>query len=135
MDLILQRDMSLPSGIFGSLKTLIGNFVAVTLEHSFEKNDDFVPALSEGVYTCKRGLHQLQGMRAPFETFEITNVPGHTGLLFHIGNYNRDTDGCVLLGEEVVINQDHAMITKSIESFGHFMTLQTGVDTFILRVI
>jgi hypothetical protein len=71
----------------------------------------------------------------PFITFEITGVPGHTGILFHMGNYNQDSDGCVLLGESTVPDPDPTMITSSVLTFNQFMGSQTGVDTFQLTVI
>jgi hypothetical protein len=35
----------------------------------------------------------------------LLNVPGYEGILIHIGNYARDTEGCVLIGENKVKGQ------------------------------
>jgi hypothetical protein len=125
MDLALKRTESSPDGIFGVLSDPTGKQVAVTLEHSFGDR----PAITPGAYLCVRGSHILKGMDLPFETFEITNVPGHTGILFHVGNFNQDSSGCVLLGKSVVKN----MITHSLVAFLNFMELQQG-STFWLTI-
>lgn len=133
MDLILQRHQLKSTGIFGSLASA-DEIVAVTLEHAFQNGDLWLPAIPEGVYTCQRGMHQLEGMKEPFETFEIMNVPGHTGILFHVGNYNRDSSGCVLLGSMIISDSAGDMITGSSKTFQKFMQLQAPVEMFQLTV-
>lgn len=77
-----------------------------------------------------RGMHQLAGMKAPFETFEVMSVPGHQGILLHVGNFNEDSSGCILLGKD----RAGGMITQSTLTFEAFMKLQAGVNTFKLVV-
>jgi hypothetical protein len=118
-------------GIFGVLLDDLGNQIAVTLEHAYVQADSsYQPKLGKGMYQCMRGEHQLAGMSQPFETFEITGVPGHTDILFHRGNYNADSAGCVLLGNAVSEN----MITNSKLAFYSFMVKLNGIDTFTLTV-
>lgn len=126
MNLALTRKQFLDTGIFGELRDEKGGLVAVTLEHSYS----CVPKIPPGTFTCKRGMHRLESMNQDFETFEIMDVPGHSNILFHFGNVNGDSAGCVLLGEEVW----HEMITKSRITFAAFMALQAGVDSFELLV-
>ena len=97
----------------------------VTLEHSFNG----VPVVPLGVFNCVRGVHRLSDGVA-FETFEITGIDGHSGLLFHAGNFNDDSHGCVLLGESRAINY----ITNSRKKFNDFMMRLQGIDQFQIEV-
>lgn len=130
MTLTLTRQDKRPDGIFSELTDEKGNFVAVTLEHSF----DGEPKLYDGAFKCVKGLHQLH-VGNKFETFEITGVQGHSGILFHVGNYNSDSEGCVLLGTDVK-NMDNGtrMITHSMIAFSKFMAMLDKVSEFTLIV-
>ncbi len=136
--MILSRHDYLPTGIFGTLfdNSLGSNFLLMTLEHSYFPASKFVPLtftpkVPPGVYVCKRGIHQLENA-IPFETFEITGVPDHTGILFHCGNKNDDSKGCVLLG---MARQDDLSILQSRLAFQKFMAQLEGVNQFELNII
>lgn len=132
MNLTLNRKAFRDDGIFSELRDTEGNLIAVTLEHSYDKE----PKLPLGTFTCKRGPHRLHGMTEDFETFEITGVEGHTDILFHWGNFQKDSEGCVLLGDQIAKNGADGcqMILHSRATFARFMELQKGVDTFQLVV-
>jgi hypothetical protein len=125
MTLTLTRKDCTPDGVFSELTDEKGRLSLITLEHSFDSK----PKVYDGTFTCVRGVHRLHN-NIPFETFEITGVQGHTGILFHIGNYNKDSDGCVLLG----MDRQDDMITHSAIAFSKFTALLEGVQTFILVV-
>jgi hypothetical protein len=130
MNFILKRLRFTPDGIFGELRTEAGDLFCQTLEHAFLSGDGWTPAVPVGTYTCVRGTHQLAGHAQPFETFEVTHVPGHTGILFHKGNWNADSSGCILLGLEA----EEKMILESERAFDRFMDLQKGLASFNLVV-
>ena len=119
-------------GIFSDLLDESGNVIARCAEHAY----DGKPKVYDGEFTCVRGMHQLHGMDHQFETFEITGVEGHTGTLFHGGNWPQiDSDGCILLGSSEADSPKGKMVTNSIETFAKFMELVKGLDSFTLRVI
>lgn len=126
MNMTLKRREYRDDGIFGSLYDDHGNLFAVTLEHSYSCE----PKIPTGIFKCVRSKHQLHSMTTDFETFEIEGVPNHQGLLFHWGNYNRDSEGCILLGAA----ESGDMIIRSRGTFQAFMKLQTGCDQFELMV-
>lgn len=132
MDLILKRNRFCVDGIFGVLMDEIEDIHAVTLEHAYHIGQGvFAPKLPEGEYVCKRGPHRLASMTENFETFEVMGVPGHTGILFHVGNYNKDSSGCILVGSEVISN----MVICSKVAFANFLKLQSDVNEFKLVVV
>lgn len=128
--MILQRDQFLKTGIFGCLHTDEGLIVADTLEHAYLTDEgEFAPKISSGRYECVRGIHQLVG-GTPFETFEVMDVLGHSGILFHVGNSNDDSSGCILLGTNIVSGR----LVQSVDAFKRFMEILKGEPTFYLEV-
>ena len=129
MELTLYRYPILDdNGIFGYLLTEGGEALCETLEHSF----DGKPALPPGTYVCQRGPHCLKNGH-PFTTFEVTGVPGHTGILFHCGNRNEDSKGCILVGD--TWEQVGGMITGSRVAFNRFLVYTKDLDSFTLHVL
>ena len=143
MNLTLVRFKFAPDGIFSRLLDADGTQIAVTLEHAYPDGmSGYAPKVPLGTYLCERGTHCLKkglGLGQPFETFEVMDVPGHTGILFHAGNFNRDSAGCLLLGEALVDPDGDGpkdeMVTNSRATMAKFLDIQAGVDTFELTVI
>lgn len=138
MDMILKRTSKRQDGILGELQSDdIVSFKCATLEHAYtDEQGGWEPKIPEGFYKCVRGMHQLVKSAHPFETFEITDVPEHTKILFHVGNFNNDSEGCVLLGEKMIIEgKTPLMIANSKVTFEKFMNMQHGVEEFNLTVI
>lgn len=135
MDLLLQRTNWEVYGIFGELRDLAGDVIVFTLEHSYDDSlGGYEAKIPEGEFSCMRGIHQLQEMAIPFETFEVINVPGHTDILFHVGNFNSDSSGCILCGMGIATISDQQALSQSKIAFQKFMNLQADVDNFILTV-
>jgi hypothetical protein len=133
MNVILKRTDFLADGIFGNLYDENNKLLFATLEHAFDSgagDGSFAPKIPSGSYKCVRGQHQLAHMTQPFITFEVTNVPGHTNILFHQGNFNKDSEGCILLGTLRV----NDTIIHSADAFKSFMNLEDNIDQFILTV-
>lgn len=132
-------------GILGILQDEAGNEICKTLEHAFSMGDRnlaeqsmFDAKVAEGTYTCLRHAPN----RLPYETWELQNVPPFQGnpvtaILIHIGNYNRDSDGCILVGRRVVPDPDapsENMITSSKNTFNKLMDLTRDLDSFTLTI-
>jgi hypothetical protein len=130
--MILLRVQFNADGILGRLLDADRVQLAATMEHSY----DGIPKLPAGTYRCLRGVHRLPHRPDhPFETFEVMGVPGHTGILFHVGNFNRDSDGCILLGRTATMTMEGwPMLTQSQTTFDRFMLDLEGVSSFSLQV-
>lgn len=138
MNFTLTRTDFLSTGIFGQLVSDDNSLSFFSLERPYPVNHDsqvgavvWEPKVPAGVYPCLRGQHKLEGMTHSFETFEVTNVPGHTNILFHRGNFSSDSSGCILIG----LGRDQTMITHSRDAFQLFMSIQDGINEFQLTVI
>lgn len=134
MDLYLKRTDYRPDGIFGEITS--PDFTCYTLEHAYANNGHgFQPKVPSGTYTCVRGTHKLEHGPS-FETFEVTGVEGHSGILFHVGNVNGDSDGCILLGLNIITGSEDGMQTihASREAFNKFINVQAGVDSFTIVI-
>lgn len=116
-------------GTFSAV-TVDGQPVCVALEPYGRDNKQNISSINPGQYLCKR----YSSARYP-STFEITNVAGRSKVLFHVGNWSHDTEGCILLGESFSILNGKWAIGMSGKAFSEFMGLMYGVDEFLLTVV
>lgn len=133
----LKRYAANHDGVLGKLFLENGHEFCFTLEHSYDSglgNGSYTPKVPVGAYKCIRSQHRLHSSTASFETFEVKGVPEHKGILFHTGNWNDDSDGCILLGNNITTTPDAHMITNSRATFKKFMELLTGFNEFTLVV-
>jgi len=115
-------------GTFGVL--LFNNTpFAVTLERQWLNNKPSISCIPAGNYICKRVNSPKFG-----DTFEITGVPGRTHILFHKGNVDNDSHGCVLIGEKFGILGADSAILDSKGGFNEFMAILKEVDDFNLTI-
>ena len=125
----LKRVDSNEHGIFSILMDNHNNVFA-TLEHAYAQSDNtYKPKIPNGTFKCIRGQHQLHS-GPPFSTFEITGVVGHSNLLFHKGNTDKDSEGCVLVGSQRIANT----VVASRVAFELFMDCLDGINEFTLTV-
>ena len=116
MDLTLTHVSKTPAGIFGLLVSPDSSLVACTLEHAYDSGDgNWAAKVPPGTYMCTVGDHPKQG-----HVYEVTHVPGHTDILIHAGNFDKDSEGCILVGAA----RTSDMITNSRETLARLMALQ-----------
>lgn len=119
----LTRIASRADGIFYTV-AIDGATIADALTHAYPVGDGFESKTPNGDYVGVRGQHALHN-GVPFETFEITGFAGHQGILFHAGNWNKDSEGCFLLGE---LQQGDAWeVVNSRATFKLFMDMLDGL--------
>jgi len=122
----LHRIADITDGIFGVLKDDKIPF-CLTLEN----NDYYIP---DGTYICKRVNSPKFG-----NTFEITGVNNRTHILFHSGNIEEHSLGCVILGEqfETVKIKNYDLkngVLSSKMAFAEFLRRTEGINEFKLII-
>ena len=121
--------MSVPQlGIF----CIEGSPQFLTLELPWKGNEQNISCIPEGEYICQRVKNRttMGGMKI-LETFEVKDVVGRSGILFHIANSIRDLRGCIGLGQ-VLLDADY--IGDSRIAFEEFMNGLTGLQEFKLSI-
>jgi hypothetical protein len=120
-------------GVFGEMKSEDGKFIFATLEHAYPCDSGWAPKVERGkTYECVRYDSPDHG----YPVFVLKSVPDFQGqpvtyIEIHIGNYNKDSKGCILLG----LKKGTGMIEDSGEAFKQFMELQKDVNSFTLTVV
>jgi hypothetical protein len=99
-----------------------GKVFAVTLE-------DPKLCIKAGEYICNRDFYH----KGNYETFEII-VPDRERILFHKGNTEADTLGCVLIGESYGELMGREAILDSNGGFTEFMHRTYGLSQIKLVV-
>ncbi len=101
----------------------------LTLERPWLENKRSVSCIPEGTYLCYRVNSPKFG-----DTFEVTEVPERSHILFHKGNLADDTHGCILLGEQYEPLGGENAVVVSGKAFKEFKDKLKGKDQFILTI-
>lgn len=72
-------------------------FECFTLELPWLENAQNISCIPAGTYQCEKHQSPNHGY-----CVSIKNVVGRTQVLIHKGNFNRNTKGCVLVGESLI---------------------------------
>jgi hypothetical protein len=88
--------------------------------------DSLIPA---GFYKCV----PYSGTRFK-DVYLVQNVPGRSAILFHWGNYERDTVGCILIGNASGMLGGRVAVLSSVDAFKRFRYL-IGKKPFDLTIV
>ena len=98
-----------------------------TIERPWKNNAPYISCIPEGEYLCVR----YSSKKYP-NTFEITNVPGRSKILFHKGNYARNVKGCVAVAMRIAPKR--FQVNQSKKGFGLFMEYLEETESFNLFI-
>ena len=122
MQLLLQRTTKTASSTEGTL-SIDGQFQCFTLEPTVRQVDGQsvetwkIPgktAIPIGTYAVEVTYFERGGYYSPL----LDNVPGFIGIRIHIGNFPQDTEGCIMVGTQIGINE----VLNSKVAFSALMT-------------
>ena len=103
----------------------VGNNTYSVLELPWRGNEPRRSCIPEGVYTMRLRQSQVVtrttgGRHA--QGWEVQEVPGRSFIMFHPGNYTRNTDGCLLPGRRFSwTSAEGFMVTDSQITFEALM--------------
>ncbi|MDO8547872.1 MAG: DUF5675 family protein [Nitrospirales bacterium] len=135
MRLTLNRYLYHPWGIFSRWIRDDGSQLMVSLTHAFAEAETWLPIVKPGEYVMRRYQSPHFGL-----VWEICDVPGHTYILVHAGNFNLDSEGCEVVGEDIAIGDDprtqgpDEMVTNSKAALKKFMAETAAEDVLYLTV-
>ena len=122
INLLLIRDTFSEKSTIGEL-FLDGERICDTLENPWLDNQRNISCIPAGVYDVRLRLARESASRDYLHLL-VEEVPNRDWILFHRGNYPKDTSGCILVGlgsqQDVVNNSTLAMdlLMKEIINLG-----------------
>lgn len=121
-------------GIFGELVSSDGRHTFQTLEHAYKVIDElhpnsveYAPKISEGKHVCVLYASPKHRMMVPLLDNPDDPTDQDRKFELHIGNYNEDSEGCILVGLGLGNRGNGGkMLTSSKQAFDQIMAL--GVE-------
>ena len=101
-NLLIIRDTFTDKSTIGKLY-LNGDFYGHTLELPWQDNERRVSCIPKGVYDVVKRNGE-DSAKYKYEHLLVEDVPNRDFILFHIGNYPKDTLGCILIGNTRALN-------------------------------
>lgn len=68
----------------------------ITLELPYKDNKKKISCIPKGTYRAEVGNSETRG-----KVVYVKGVKNRQGILIHIGNYTKDTKGCILVGDKI----------------------------------
>ena len=100
-----------------------------TNNHDTSKNTQNISSIPAQQYLCKRVVSPKFG-----ETFEITNVPNRTHVLFHPANTVDQLQGCVAVAQHFGKLRGYRAIMNSGDTFTKLMRVLNDYTTVHLTI-
>ena len=127
--LIIRRVTTGVHGTFGVMVYENTPF-ALSLEREWLDNQRSISCIPAGTYTCSRVDSPKFG-----DTFEVTNVPNRSHILFHKGNIDDDSHGCIIVGEQYGVFQGSPAVLASSAGYKELHKILREDDVFRLIIV
>lgn len=115
-------------GTVGALKINKLPF-CVTLEPADRLNQISISSIPPQQYDVQRVISPTFG-----DCFEVMQVPGRTSILFHAGNVDSDTEGCILLAQHFGKLHGELAVLNSGATYRKFMAMMESKTVLHLTI-
>jgi len=123
-----------PHGTWGDLEVEGEKFS--TIERPWLGNEQSKSCIPSGVYNLElRNSPTVKRINGVNEGWEVKNVQGRKYIMFHSGNWVKDSDGCILLGKYKDIVDNSLFIGKSQEAFDEFMEIMDSRMQWEINIV
>ena len=116
-------------GIKGRLLCKAPELLLYTMENPWLDNKPRESCIPTGIYGCEIVQSPRFG-----RVYGVKEVTGRSHILFHAGNYPRDTSGCILIGQTGDFLSPYMFIGNSQKALKEFMDKLDG-KPFELEII
>lgn len=124
----LERLVSDARGTLGVMT--LDNKKFYTLERPWVDNIPYLSCIPKGSYTCRLIISGKFG-----KVYQVDNVPGRTAVLIHMGNFIRNTLGCILPGLEFENKEGKELaVYKSRIALAQFHEQLKGIPRFRINI-
>lgn len=136
--IILRR---IATGIHGTFGSLLYENVpfTLTLEREWLDNQTGISCIPADTYLCTRCNkspdYNFQDSPRFGDTFQVRDVKNRSKILFHKGNIDDDSHGCILIGEQYGDVKGAHGILSSREGYNELMGIMKNDDEFRLIVV
>jgi hypothetical protein len=133
MKFILKRVFENESGTWGVIANASKRGYipfALTLERRWLQNAENVSCVPYGTYEAELYYSNKFNMW----TYRLIDVPGRSGILLHKGNFDLDSQGCILLGEMFEPIDGKPALQRSGKAFDEFMGLTAEAQRINIEI-
>lgn len=106
--LTINRNMTCNDQSTIGMLAIDGKEIGRTLELPWKNNEKNISRIPEGNYPAIIRSDGSRGWR-----IQLTGVENRDNIQIHIGNYAREIEGCILVGDDVTNNGGECLVTKS----------------------
>jgi hypothetical protein len=130
--LTLRRILTANGACMGVLSGL--PYTVYTLEEAPRGNKTGISCIPAGTYACTPHGWELNSPVKKKQVWELKDVPDRTGILIHIGNTTKDTEGCILVGMAMTVTQVLSAVADSTIAINH-MRKEIGAKAFTITIV
>lgn len=124
---ILRREILSNKAVLGVME-LNNKEICRTLENPWLNNEPFVSCIPCGKYIAKKYSSQKYK-----DVWEVQDVSNRSKILIHIGNTEKDTQGCILVGKNWGFLGDELAVLSSTPTLNKIRNILN--DEFELKII